>query len=228
MASEARGWQVAQVYSDHAISGASTLRPGYQKLLEDARAGAFDVVVAEGLDRLSRDLADVAQLYKHLSYWGIALVTLADGPITELHVGLKGTMNELYLKDLRQKTHRGLEGRVRKGMSGGGLCYGYDVVPGQTGARKINEAEAAIVRRIFEEYASGRSPRAIALQLNRDKVPGPRGGQWRDTAIRGHITRGTGILNNELYVGRLVWNRQQYRKDLLQAGGAPASTTPSA
>jgi DNA invertase Pin-like site-specific DNA recombinase len=101
MASEARGWQVAQVYSDHAISGASTLRPGYQKLLEDARAGAFDVVVAEGLDRLSRDLADVAQLYKHLSYWGIALVTLADGPITELHVGLKGTMNELYLKDLR-------------------------------------------------------------------------------------------------------------------------------
>ena len=84
---------------------------------------------------------------------------------------------------------------------------------GHTGARRINEAEAEIVRRIFAEYAAGRSPRAIALRLNQGGVPGPRGGQWRDTAIRGHITRGTGILNNELYIGRLVWNRQQYRKD---------------
>jgi hypothetical protein len=44
-------------------------------------------------------------------------------------------------------------------------------------------------------------------------VPGPFGRPWRDTAIRGHITRGTGILNNELYIGRLVWNRLRYVKD---------------
>ena len=91
------------------------------------------MVVAEGLDRLSRDLADVATLYKQLSYRGVGLVTVAEGPITDLHVGLKGTMNALFLKDLAQKTHRGLEGRVRKGMSGGGNSYGYDLVPGQTG-----------------------------------------------------------------------------------------------
>jgi DNA invertase Pin-like site-specific DNA recombinase len=67
---ERHGWEVVQACSDHAISGASTLRPGYQKLLEDARNGAFDLVVAEGLDRLSRDLADVATLYNQLSYSG--------------------------------------------------------------------------------------------------------------------------------------------------------------
>jgi site-specific DNA recombinase len=118
----------------------------------------------------------------------------------------------LYLKDLAQKTHRGLEGRVRSGMSGGGLCYGYDLVPGQTGARRIDQAEAAVVRRIFEAYAAGRSPRRIAMQLNKEDIPGPFGRPWRDTAIRGHITRGTGILNNELYIGRLVWNRQRVRE----------------
>ena len=210
---ELQGFMVSAVYDDPAISGASTLRPGYQKLLEDARHGVFEIIVAEGLDRLSRDLADVALLYKHLSYLGIRLVTVAEGLVNELHVGLKGTMNALYLKDLAQKTHRGLEGRVRNGMSGGGNCYGYDLVPGQPGARKINESQAAIVVRIMEEYAAGRSPRAIATQLNKERVPGPRGRSWRDSAIRGHITRGAGILNNELYIGRLVWNRQRFMKD---------------
>src|SRR5205809_4444533 len=99
---EQEGWQLAATYSDAASSGASRLRPGYQKLLEDARAGEFDVVVSEALDRLSRDQEDVAALYKHLSFAGVKLVTTAEGEINELHVGLKGTMNALYLKDLAE------------------------------------------------------------------------------------------------------------------------------
>jgi hypothetical protein len=59
----------------------------------------------------------------------------------------------------------------------------------------------------------GRSPKAIARRLNDDGIPGPRGILWRDTAIRGHRQRGTGLLNNELYIGRLVWNRLRYVKD---------------
>jgi site-specific DNA recombinase len=67
---ERHGWDPTQVYADAGISGASTFRPGYQKLLQDATTGALDVVVAESLDRLSRDLADVATLYKHPSFLG--------------------------------------------------------------------------------------------------------------------------------------------------------------
>jgi DNA invertase Pin-like site-specific DNA recombinase len=117
-----------QAYSDRAVSAASTLRPAYQKLLEDARRAEFDIVVAEALDRLSRDQEDIAGLYKRLRFAGIRLFTLAEGEITELHVGLKGTMNALFLKDLADKTRRGLEGRVREDRSGGGLCFGYDVI----------------------------------------------------------------------------------------------------
>ena len=73
------------------------------KLLEDARAAAFDVVISEALDRLSRDQEDVAALYKHLTFAGVKLVTAAEGEINELHVGLKGTMNALFLKDLRSQ-----------------------------------------------------------------------------------------------------------------------------
>jgi site-specific DNA recombinase len=217
---EREGWQLAKTYSDAASSGASRLRPGYQRLLEGARNGAFDVVVAEALDRLSRDQEDVAALFKQLSFAGVKLVTLAEGEINELHVGLKGTMNALFLKDLAAKTHRGLEGRVRQGRSGGGLCYGYDVVREHDalgepihGGRRINEVEAEVVRGIFKEFTTGKSPRKIAHGLNADRIVGPRGQPWNDTTIRGHTLRGTGILHNELYIGRLVWNRQRYIKD---------------
>ena len=214
------GWELVQIYRDAALSGASTLRPGYQALLEGAREAAFDVVVAEALDRLSRDQEDVAALFKRLKFAGIRLVTLAEGEISELHVGLKGTMNALFLKDLADKTRRGLRGRVAAGRSAGGLCYGYDVVrqidtDGEPvrGARAINEAEAAVVRRIFTLFAGGASPIAIAKTLNAEAVPGPEGRAWRDTTIRGHAGRGTGILRNELYIGRLVWNRMRFLKD---------------
>ena len=97
-------WQVIDTYHDAAISGASViLRPGVQLLLQDAQRGKFDIVLAEALDRVSRDQADVATLFKHLRFAGVQIVTLAEGEISELHVGLKSTMNALFLKDLATK-----------------------------------------------------------------------------------------------------------------------------
>jgi site-specific DNA recombinase len=176
-------WKVTSTYHDAAISGASMiLRPGIQLLLQDAQRGLFDVVLGEALDRISRDQADVATLFKHLRFAGVSIVTLAEGEITELHVGLKGTMNALFLKDLALKTHRGLRGRVEKGKAGGGLCYGYNVVKkldanGEPirGDREIIVEEARIVRRIFRAFAAGKSPKAIAVELNKDGIRGPLG-----------------------------------------------------
>ncbi|MFW8695967.1 recombinase family protein, partial [Mesorhizobium japonicum] len=88
-----------------------------QTLLQDAQARQFDIVMAEALDRISRDQADIATLFKHMQFAGIPIVTLAEGEISELHVGLKGTMNALFLKGLAKKTHRGLRGRVEQGKS---------------------------------------------------------------------------------------------------------------
>ena len=117
---ERAGWTVVDTYRDAAISGDSMiLRPGIQALLADARSGAFDVVVAEALDRMSRDQADVSALFKHLQFARVMIVTLSEGEINELHVGLKGTMNALFLKDLAAKTHRGLRGWRRAAPAAG-------------------------------------------------------------------------------------------------------------
>jgi hypothetical protein len=127
-------------------------------------------------------------------------------------------MNALFLKDLADKTRRGLRGRVELGKSGGGLCYGYRVrratVEGAgTGEREIVPAEAEVIRRIFRDYSAGLSPKAIAKRLNAEHSPGPGRALWNPSTIHGNPARGTGILNNGLYVGRLVWNRLRYVKD---------------
>jgi hypothetical protein len=189
-------------------------------MIADARAGRFEVILAEALDRLSRDQEHIAGFHKQMSFASVQVVTLAEGQISELHVGLKGTMSALFLKDLAAKTHRGLEGRVRAGGSGGGLSYGYRVRRGLrpdgtpiTGEMEIAGDEAAIVRRIFTAYAAGQSPRSIAKVLNTEGVPGPRGGKWTASLLLGGAGRETGLLRNRLYIGERVWNRQRFIKD---------------
>jgi DNA invertase Pin-like site-specific DNA recombinase len=216
---ERQGWTICEEYTDHAVSGATLLRAGFQALMRDALNRRFDIVLAESLDRFSRDQKDTAGLFKRLTFAGVNIVTIAEGDITHLHIGFKGTMNALFLKDLAEKTHRGLRGRVEDGKSAGGLCYGYRVVKTlkgatvTTGEREIVPEETRVVQRIFREFVAGVSPKQIAKNLNREGVAGPFGGAWSPSTIYGNSERGTGILNNELYIGRLVWNRLRYVKN---------------
>ncbi len=130
--------------------------------MRDALNRRFDVL-AESLDRFSRGQEDTAGLFKRLTFAGVSIVTLAEGDTTHLHIGFKGTMNALFLKDLAEKTHRGLRGRVEDGKSAGGRCYGYRVVKTltagilTTGGREVVPDKARIVERIFREFSTGAS-----------------------------------------------------------------------
>ncbi|MBL3619460.1 MAG: recombinase family protein [gamma proteobacterium endosymbiont of Lamellibrachia anaximandri] len=214
-------WKIINCYTDAGISGASLMRPGIQSLMQAALSGEFDILLTEALDRLSRDQEDIAGLFKRMEFAGVKIITLSEGEISSLHIGLKGTMNAMFLKDLADKTRRGLRGRVEKGKSGGGLAFGYSVVKrfnadGEAikGDREINQEQAKIIRRIFHEYAHhNKSPKAIAATLNKENIPCPSGKSWGQSTINGNRKRGTGILNNELYIGQLIWNRQRFIKN---------------
>ncbi|MFW8636116.1 recombinase family protein [Cribrihabitans pelagius] len=218
---EQNRWQVTEVFTDHALSGKNTLRPGYQSLIQAAESGQIDIIVAESQNRLSRDMADSANLLKRMSYFGVRLHTAAENELDDMKVGVSGLVSTMFLRDLAQKTRRGLEGRIARGKSAGGIAYGYRVkreilADGSvtTGDREIEPEEAAVIARIFREYADGLSARSIAAALNAEAVPAPQSGKgtgaWNPSTISGNIKRGTGILNNELYIGRLVWNRLTY------------------
>ena len=216
------GAAVVSEHHDAAISGAATAnRPGLQAMLAAARSGAVDVVIAEALDRLTRSGGDAWDIYDELKACGVEIHTLAEGRAETLHIGLKGTMNALFLEELGRKTKRGLAGVARAGRHAGGsapygyrkvLRYGPDGLP-IPGLMEIDPDTAAVVRQVFSDYVAGVSPRAIAGRLNAAGVPGPRGGEWNASTINGNAKRGNGLLHNALYAGEMVWGRNVWVKD---------------
>lgn len=205
---------VVAIFQDNARSGASIFgRDGLLQMMDTARDGAFDVLVIEALDRLSRDMEDLAGIHKRLSFLSIEIRAVHEGVANTVLVGLRGLVGQLYREDNAHKIRRGQAGRIGQGLNAGGHAYGYIAVPGEPGKRQVVEHEADVVRRIFEEYVAGRTPRDIARDLNRDGISAPRGSKWNASTINGNLQRGTGILQNELYGGRLVWNKVRMVKD---------------
>ena len=219
-AAEQSGWNIVASYHDDGISGFTIFqRPGMRALLEAAERREFDVLLCESMSRISRSY-EMGEIYAQFQFLGIRIITLVEsGEINDLHVAVKGAMNAMHLKDHVIAVRRGQTGMTIHGKTNG-VAYGYEVVKqvdaeGEPirGLRRIKEDEAEIVRRIFREYAAGLSALAIARGLNRDGVPAPTGKMWRDATIRGNPARGSGILNNSLYVGKLVWNRVSYPRN---------------
>jgi site-specific DNA recombinase len=211
---ERESLDIVAVFDDRARSGGSILgRDGLLALMDKAREHAFEVIVVEALDRLSRDMEDLAGIHKRLSFLGIEIRAVHEGVVNTVLVGLRGLVGQLYREDNAHKVRRGQAGRVGKGLNAGGLTYGYEPVPGDPGKRMVVEAEAEVVRRIFNDYVGGRTPRDIAHDLNAECIAPPRGKAWNASTINGNMQRGNGILNNELYVGRLVWNKVRMVKD---------------
>ncbi|TGQ51080.1 recombinase family protein [Mesorhizobium sp. M1C.F.Ca.ET.193.01.1.1] len=208
------GLSVVAVYEDRARSGASVFgRDGLTTLMEAARQNTFDTVVVEALDRLSRDMADLAGLYKRLSFLGIEIQAVHDGTADAILIGIRGLVGQMQREDGAKKVRRGMAGVIRDGRHAGGRAYGYRAVPGRPGELEIVKEEAEIVRQIFAAYASGRTPRDLARDLNREGVAPPRGTRWNGSTINGNAQRGAGVLFNELYVGRLIWNKVRMVKN---------------
>jgi site-specific DNA recombinase len=213
-----QGWRIVARFEDAALSGVGIQhRPGYQALLTAMRQTPppFDVVLVEDISRLTREMGENDRLYRRLRLCGIVLIGVSDGIDTSrrgapVEMAVKGLTNALFLDDLSWKTHRALTGLVERGLSAGGKLFGYRTVPmpEEPGVvkRQVDPEEAKIVRRIFSDYAGGRSMATIAHALNREGIPGPSRRGWSVSTI--HT-----ILHNEKYAGVWVWNKRQFLKD---------------
>lgn len=219
---EAKGWKLIDSFVDAGISGANyETRLGIQNALIAVQQRGCDVFLCLTLDRLSRDLEHSAKILKLLHFHDTELWTVQGGsPVSAIELGIRAVLSQETIEQTRYRTREGMKSVAKGGRVPGGLCFGYRVIreidaEGNMvrGLRAIHEREAETVITIFEEFSKGLTPDAIAAKLNGLEIPGPRGRPWQATAIRGHRNRGTGILNNELYIGRLVFNRLEYRKN---------------
>lgn len=233
---EREGWSIVAVFEDAAISGAAgmdaTQRPGLNAMLKCVEAGGVDQVLAESTDRISRHVADSHLIRERIEFAGARLFTLFDGTVTPMIGLIKGFTDAQFRSDLAARVRRGQRGSVQQGRSSGGVAYGYRRVSrfdekGEAirGLREIDPEEAEVVRRIFRDYAAGRSARQIARALNEEGVAGPRSAFWQDGTIAGRKDTGFGILRNRVYLGKVLYGRSKVvvnpvtRRKMMRATG---------
>lgn len=204
-------------FSDNAKSGGTTHgRVGLEQMLAAASDGRFSVLIIESLSRLSRNIGDIHHLIERLHFFEIEVIEATSGTkLDDTNTALKGMVAHFMRGDTAKMVRRGLNGVVASGKSAGGRAYGYRSLPrgpeerARGGVLAIVPEEAEIVLEIFTRYASGETPCHIAKDLNRRLIPAPRGTRWAASCIHGEATRGSGILNNELYRGWRVWNKNR-------------------
>lgn len=212
---EREGWPIIGVFGDEAISGAAGIdegqRPGFHAMMQALNTGGVDQVMTESTSRLFRDEGDSYEVRRWLTFYNVRLFTLADGVVTPMSGSLRAIVDAQQRRDTAANVKRGQYGTVTGGRIAAGKAYGYRIANridqnGQIerGLREVDQDQAEVVRRIFESYAKGMSCRAIAIALNEDGIASPSGRKWTQSTLLGDRKRGSGILKNELYIGRIV------------------------
>lgn len=205
-----QGWTVAEQFSDEGISGASFgNRPGAQALEQFALAGNCQVILVTDLTRLSRSSGDLSKFIDRMRFRKVRIIGVQDGydstsRTARMQAGLSGIMSEEFRAMIADRTRSALSIRAEAGQSTGGRAYGY------------RDSEGEIVKEVFQRYAFGASMKEIASDLNRRGVPSP-GANWRRTERAKHgrwlVSALHALLQNERYIGRLIWNRSAWHKD---------------
>ena len=219
-----QNWDVYGVYSDDDYTGADRRRPAFNRLLADAQAHRFDIVLCKTQSRFTREL-ELVEKYIHglFPIWGIRFVSIVDNADT-LNKGNKksrqinGLVNEWYLEDLSENIRSVLTNRRQSGLHIGSFAlYGYKKDPEQKGHLIMDEEAAAIVREVFTLFSQGYGKTAIARMLNDRGIPNPTeykrlhglrykqptsrsGTLWKYSAI-------SAMLTNEIYIGNMVQGR---------------------
>jgi site-specific DNA recombinase len=212
------GVDVVSEYTDDGYSGTTLVRPGLDRLRDDASKGLFQAVYILSPDRLARKYVFQALVIEELRKQGIEVAFLdkpvTDKPEDQLLLGIQGLISEYERAQILERTRRGKLHRARLGeIMGGSGPYGYDYVP-KTRTRpaywKVNEAEAEVVRLIFSRCLQQVNPHRITEELNQRGIKTRRGSKyWRQTVVQR-------ILTNECYIGHAFYNKYRKGKDVYQ------------
>jgi site-specific DNA recombinase len=235
-----QGWAVADVFIDEAVSGTIAVknRPAGGRLLP--ALGNFDYLLINDLSRLART-QDLAPLIRNLRHKGVRVIGVQDGFDSDhrsarMQAGLSGIMSQEYIAMISDRVQASHEMLTAAGKRVGGRPYGYCIQykfhptekdetgrPAIIGSQMVKDPDTApVVLRAFQLYADGLSPQQIATRFNAQGIPSPgsswkrvtrRRDKWLATALFSNPKRGLGILCNEIYRGRYLWNRTQRTKN---------------
>ncbi len=223
---ESRGWVVVHEFVDEGISGRTDARPGFREMIDRAKETPrpFDVIVLWKLSRFARNREHAILYKKLLRKRGVAIHSLheklddsAQGRFVE---GIFELIDEFYSENLAQDTKRGMARKARQGFwVGGAIPYGYRLHrdPGRPNETRLvpDDAEAAVVRRLFDEAGRGQGAATLTRALNREGVRTRKGHLWTSSIV-------AYLLRNRAYLGELRWGTAE------DGSGQPLVCVPGA
>ena len=216
-----QGWEIYCIYSDDDYAGADRRRPEFNRLLGDAEAKKFDIVLCKTQSRFTREL-ELVEKYIHglFPIWGIRFISIVDNADTANKGNKKsrqinGLVNEWYLEDMSDNIRSVLKNRRENGFHIGAFAlYGYKKDPGQKGHLIIDEEAAAVVREVFTLFSQGYGKTAIARMLNDRGIPNPteykrlKGLRYKQPKAKNSTLWKyfaiSDMLTNEMYIGNMV------------------------
>lgn len=222
----AHEFQVVKVYSDDDESGLYDNRPGFERMMMDAKSGEFNIIIAKTQSRFSRNMEHIEKYLHHdLPNLGVRFIGVVDGVDTDNEANKKsrqinGLVNEWYCEDLSKNIRSSFKAKMKNGQFLGSSCpYGYKKDPDNHNHLVIDEYAAKVVRKIYELYLSGYGKAKIGSILSSEGILIPTlykievlGENYHNsraldtTRIWSYQTIHT-ILNNETYVGHLIQNK---------------------
>lgn len=217
-----KGWEIYKIYCDENYSGLDKDRPDFNRMICDAEAGRFSIILCKHQSRFTRDM-ELVEKYLHNKFieWGIRFVTVVDGVDTADKNNKKsrqigGLVNEWYSEDTSESIKTVVHLKQMQGKFIGPFAsYGYTKNPYDKNSLIIDEEAAEIVKKIYRMYLSGNGVKHIADILNQECVPNPtmykklkglkfvnssakdNNSYWTDMTVRR-------ILKNEMYIGNMV------------------------
>ncbi|MCM1365174.1 MAG: recombinase family protein [Ruminococcus sp.] len=214
-------WEVVGIYSDDDYTGSDRRRPEFNRLLADAEAHLFDIILCKTQSRFTREL-ELVEKYIHglFPIWGIRFVSVVDNADTANKGNKKsrqinGLVNEWYLEDMSENIRSVLINKRENGQHIGAFAlYGYKKDPNQKGHLIIDEEAAAVVREVFQLFSQGYGKTAIARMLNERGIPNPteykrlHGLRYKQPTMKNSTLWKyfaiSDMLVNEIYIGNMV------------------------
>ena len=195
-----RGWDAPVWYDDAGISAYTddaSKRPAFARMMADAQARAFDVVVCHKLDRFARSLLVTITELQRLSRARVDFVSISEdmdfaSPIGRVALVMLAALGEFYSANLSNETKKGLDQRRLSGAHIGGIPFG--AMRDATGRLTVRPETADALARLLA-LAATRSDDQTATTLNRERVPAPESSHWRSATVRRVVLRGGWLLD---------------------------------
>ena len=199
------GWELADIYADEGITGTSLeKRDEFKRMLQDCRAGKITRILVKSVSRFARNTLELIEATRELKDLGVVVVFEEQGfDTSQMYGEMQLTLLAMAAQEESTSISKNMRWSIQKRMDAGTYLgntapYGYRLEKGQL---KIEETEAAVVRRIFEMRLSGMGQVAITQELNRQGIHPRDGKPWTVYRVRY-------ILSNERYIGDSLFQKK--------------------